>query len=231
MEHALEVASHITHPWTIAAFALVFAGWALIAAVRAKKPRVAWILAAAITILGLSPLVASTILQSRGIYHVRVVVLGLDHAPITDAHVSSSIGGEPKKVESGWEFDIPQQTRPADGKLVLFASVKEAFLNGSSALVLDQDYFPTAIIQLASNTTALLHGVVLDERRRSVAGATVSIEGYADSVTTDKMGNFTLPAHASEGQIVKVRAQKDRLIGSVSVPAGRDPVELLLKRP
>jgi hypothetical protein len=46
---------------------------------------------------------------------------------------------------------------------------------------------------------------------------------------TDNMGNFALPAHAAEGQIVEVRAQKDRLLGTMSVPAGRVPVELVVK--
>lgn len=230
-EKALEIASHITHPVTIAAFALVFAASAFGVALRAKKPQFAWILAVAILILGLAPLAASTFLESRGIYRVRVVVLGPDKSPIEDAHVSSSTSGEPKKVESGWEFDIPPQTRPADGKVVLFASVKNAFLAGSSTLVLAQDYYPTITIQLTTDTSAMLRGVVVDEHRRSIAGATVSIVGYTDVATTDDMGNFVLPAHAAEGQIVQVRAQKGQLLASMSVPAGRVPVELVLKRP
>jgi len=230
-EKALELASHITHPVTVAAFALVFAAFALRLALRARKPQLAWILAAAIIVLGLAPLGASTFLQSRGVYRVRVVVLGPDQSPIEDAHVTSSTGEKPKKVESGWEFDIPPQTRPADGKVVLFASVKNAFLTGSSTLVLAQDYYPTTTIQLTADTSAMLRGVVVDEHRRSVAGATVSVVGYTDVATTDNMGNFVLPAHAAEGQIVQVRAQKGQLVASTSVPAGRVPVELVVKRP
>jgi hypothetical protein len=71
-DQALKIASHITHPVTIAAFALVFAATALALALRAKKPRIAWVLATGIIILGLAPLAASTFLQSRGIYRVRV---------------------------------------------------------------------------------------------------------------------------------------------------------------
>lgn len=230
-EQALKIASHITHPVTIAAFALVFAASAFALALRAKKPRIAWILAAGIILLGLAPLAASTFLQSRGVYRVRVVVLGPDQSPVDDAHVSSSSGGEPKKIESGWEFDIPPQTRPADDKVVLFASVKNAFLTGSSTVVLAQDYYPTTTIQLTSGTSAMIRGVVVDDHRRSVAGAHVSIPGYADVAVTDEMGNFVLPAHAADGQIVKVRAQKDQLVGSMSVPAGKVPVELVLNRP
>jgi hypothetical protein len=45
------------------------------------------------------------------------------------------------------------------------------------------------------------------------------------------MGNFVLPAHAADGQIVHLRAQKDSLTADESVPAGSEPVELVLKRP
>jgi len=73
-EQALKIASHITHPATVAAFALVFASSAFALALRAKKPRIAWVLAAGIIALGLAPLAASTFLQSQGLYRVRVTV-------------------------------------------------------------------------------------------------------------------------------------------------------------
>ncbi len=229
-DDALRIASHITHPVTVAAFALVFAASALVVALRMKKPRIAALLAAAIIILGLAPLAASIFLQSRGVYRVRIVVLGPDKSLIDDARVSSSLGGEPKKVEGGWEFDIPPQSRPADGKLKLFSSVKSAFLSGSSELVLDKDYFPSIEIQLNRDDSAVIRGVVIDQHRRSVAGARVSIPGYPDIATSDEMGNFSLPAHAADGQIVHLRAQKDRSIVDISVPASGS-VELMLKRP
>ena len=56
--------------------------------------------------------------------------------------MTSSNGGEAKKIQGGWQFDIPSQSRPADGKLKLFASEKNTFLAGNSTLVLDKDYFP-----------------------------------------------------------------------------------------
>jgi hypothetical protein len=229
-EHALKIASHITHPVTIAAFALVFAASAFALALRAKKPRIAWVLAVGIIVLGLAPLAASTFLQSRGVYRVRVAVLGPDRSPIEDAHVSSSIGGEPKKVENGWEFDIPPQSRPADGKLKLCASVNYAFLAGRSTLILGEDYFPTAEIQLDRDTSAIIRGDVIDEHSRPVAGAHVWIPGYPDNAVTDERGNFVLPAHAADGQVVRLRAQKDQLNADISTPAGK-PAELMLKRP
>lgn len=229
-EQALKIASHITNPVSVAAFAAALALIAFCIAIRAKKLRVAWLLATGILIPGLAPLASSTFLESRGLYRVRISVLGIDKQPVNDALVISSIGGEPKKVEGGWEFDIPPQTRPADGKVILFASMKNAFLTGSSTLVLGRDYYPTATIQLATDTSAVLRGIVVDEHRRSVAGAQVSIPGYPDVAVTDNLGNFVLPAHAADGQIVHVRAQKAELAGTLSVPAGQS-VEVIVKRP
>jgi hypothetical protein len=230
-EQALKIASHITHPVTIAAFALVFAASAFALALRAKRPRIAWVLAAGIIVLGLAPLGASTFLQSRGVYRVRVVVLGPGRSPVDDAHVISSNGGEPKKVEGGWEFDIPPQSRPADGKLKLFASVNSAFLAGSSTVVLDKDYYPVVEIQLGQDTSAIIRGDVIDEHGRPVADVRVWIPGYADIAISDTVGTFVLPAHAADGQIVRLRAQKDQLTADISAPAGTAPVELMLKRP
>jgi hypothetical protein len=231
-DDVLKIASQIHDPVSVAAFVAVLAVIALMWAIRAKKPQARGalgILAFGILLLGLAPLATSTFLKSRGIYHVRAVVLGPDGSPMVDAHVSSSSGGEPKKVDGGWEFDIPPQTRPDDGKEILRASVSSAFLTGSSTVFLAQDYYLTTTIQLASDTSAMIRGVVEDERGRSVAGASVSVAGYDEAELTDSMGNFVLPAHAAEGQVVQVRAQKLALAGSLSVPAGRDPVEIIMK--
>jgi hypothetical protein len=187
-EKALEIASHVTHPVTVAAFAAVLAAYIFSIAIKKRQARVVWFLAAVILLLGLAPLLSSTYLESRGLYIVRVFALGPDKQPVEDARVTSSNGGEPKKVAGGWEFDIPPQSRPADGKLTLFASVKNAFLAGRSTLVLDKDYFPTVEISLDRDTSAMVRGIVIDEHRRSVAGAHVSIPGYPDVVVTDEMG-------------------------------------------
>jgi hypothetical protein len=230
-EKALEIASHITHPVTVAVFSAVLAAYLFSIAIKKRQSRITWLLAAVVLTLGLAPLLSSTYLQTRGLYRVRAFVLGTDKQPDNDAQVISSNGGEPKKIEGGWEFDIPPQSRPADGKLKLFASEKNAFLAGSSTLVLDKDYFPTVEVQLSRDTSAIVRGDVIDEHRRSVAGARVSIPGYSDVAVTDEMGNFLLPAHAADCQIVRLRAQKDQLAADVSVPAGNAPVELMLKGP
>jgi hypothetical protein len=229
-EKALEFASHVTNSVTAAVFIATIAAFLAWVAIRKGRSHIKWLLVVVVLILGLAPLVSSTYLRSRGLYIVRVFVLGLDKQPVEDASVTSSNGGEAKKIQGGWEFDIPPQSRPADGKLKLFASEKNAFLAGNSTLVLDKDYFPAAEIQLEQDTSAVVRGDVIDEHGRSVVGARVSIPGYPDAAVTDDMGNFVLPAHAADGQVVQVRAQKDQLVGTLSVPAGKT-VELVIKRP
>jgi hypothetical protein len=229
-EKALELASHITHPYSVAAFALVFAAIALLLALKAKKTRLAWFLAFVLLAFGLSPLAASTYLASRGVYHFRIVVLGPDGQPMNQADLSASAGGEFKQANRNWEFDLPPQTKPSDSKITFFASVKDAYLSGHSTLALTENYYPAVTIQLERETTATIRGNVVDEKGRSVAGARVSIPGYSEIATTDKMGNFFIAGHAAEGQLVSVRAEYGGKQAEVSVIAGKIAELILRKR-
>lgn len=132
-------------------------------------------------------------------------------------------------VEGGWELDIPPQARPANGKVTLSANVKDEFLKGGSTLVLGEDYYPTATIQLVAETANKIRGVVVDEDLGAVAGATVSIEGYAEVAVTDERGNFVVPVHAGKGEVIEIHAQKDQMTGRLSAPAGR-VVEVIISR-
>jgi len=224
----LKMASRIGHPAMIAGFALVIA-FIFVLALRVKRPFVAWIVAAGIVVLGATPFAASTFLRSRGVYHVQVIVVRPDQSPVDVAQVKSSNGGQLKMVEGGWELDIPPQARPANGKVTLSANVKDEFLKGGSTLVLGEDYYPTATIQLVAETANKIRGVVVDEDLGAVAGATVSIEGYAEVAVTDERGNFVVPVHAGKGEVIEIHAQKDQMTGRLSAPAGR-VVEVIISR-
>jgi hypothetical protein len=225
----LKLAGHVGHPIVVAAFAVVIAASVFALALRAKRPVIGSIMAAGIIVLGVAPFVASSFLQTRGVYHVQVVLLRPDQSPVDIAQVKSLNGGELKMVAGGWELDIPQQARPADGKLTLSASVKDEFLKGKSTLVLGQDYYPTATIQLVAETSAMVRGVVVDEDLGAIAGATVSIDDYPEVAVTDQKGNFVLPAHAGKGQMIEIHAQKGQLTGRLSAPAGK-VVEVIISR-
>ncbi len=213
----------------VAAAAFVIAASVFALALRAKRLAVGGIAAVGIVVLGVAPFAASSFLQSRGVYHVQVVLLRPDQSVADIAQVKSSNGGELKMVAGGWELDVPQQARPANGKVTLSATVKDEFLKGGSTIVLGQDYYPTATIQLVAETSAKVRGVVVDENLAVVAGAKVSVGDYPEVAVTNAKGNFVLPAHAGKGQMVKIHAQKGPLTGHLSAPAGK-VVEVILSR-
>ena len=168
-----------------------------------------------------------------GVYHVRVTVLDPRGLPLEDASVWSSIGGEPKKVAGGWQFDIPADSKPKNGKLTLFASQPGAFLAGKSDLQLGKDENPAITIQLTQDTSATVRGIVIEAASgQAISGALVSVIGYGtEALRTGEDGSFVLPAHAAEGQQVQLRVEKQGY-NPVTLwhPAGKIAVEILLER-
>jgi len=232
-EKVLEVASRLTHPYSIAAIALVFAAYVFWQASRSKGkaiPPLFFVAATAIVVLGLAPILAATYLQSRGVYRVRLTVLNPNGVPTQDAEVISP-QGEVSKTNGAWELDVAPQTRSEDAELIVSAQRKQDYLTGSTAIKLASDYYPTATIQLKPLASVLVRGAVFDDHQRPVAGATVAIEGYAETSATDKMGNFALESHAAQGQMVTLVAtsEKGGQFAKKSGPAG-DSFELVLRK-
>ena len=226
-EQALKIANHIPHPGVVAIFFLVSAVIVLALALRAKRPVVGSAAAVLLISVGVVPLAVNHTVQARGIYHIQVLLLRPDGSAIYYAQLKSSHGGEMKISEGGWRLDIPPQTRPADGKVTFSAAVNDEFLKGASTLTLADNYYPSVTIPLAAETSAKIKGVVVDEKMAAVSGATVSVAGYPEATITDSKGNFVLPAHAGNGQMVEVDAEKDGVMTHLNAPAGK-VVEVIL---
>ena len=220
-EPFLRIVGYIPYPGAIAIVSLVVAAIVFAIQFRAHRIVLASIFAALILAIGLTPFLVSHTLESRGIYHVQVYLVRPDQSPVYYAEIKSSTPGEMKIFEGGWRLDIPPQARPTDNKVTFSAAAKDDFLVGGSAVVLARDYYPTVTIPMVPDTSAKLRGVVVDEDMVAVEGAQVSIDGYPDKAITDKKGNFVLPAHAGNGQMVEVRAQKGGLIGHLTAKAGK----------
>ena len=233
MNELFRIASAIASPWSLAAYAVAAIVYILLKR-RGKVPVMAWVL---ILLLVLVPTVASVYVEvakkrseETSIYRLRVTVVDPQQVPVEDARVWSSMGGEPKIVAGGWQFDIPAASRPAEGRLTIFASVPAAFLSGKQELVLGNDYNPTTIIRLEADTSASVRGVVIDGSHNAIAGARVSVVGYeAETVITGAGGNFVLPAHSAVSQQVHLHAEKE---GYQAVsqwhPAGNEPVTIIM---
>jgi hypothetical protein len=226
-EQALKIANHVPYPEVVAIILLVSAVIVFALALRAKRPVLGSAAALLLVALGLVPFAVNHAVQSRGLYHIQVLLVRPDGSPVYYAQLKNSYGGEMKISEGGWRLDIPSQTRPADRKVTFSAAIKDEFLSGASVLTLADDYYPTVTIPLVAETSAKIKGVVVDEKMVAVSGATVSVAGYPEATITDRKGNFVLPAHAGNGQMVEVHAEKDGVMTHLNAPAGKF-VEVIL---
>jgi hypothetical protein len=141
-------------------------------------------------------------------YRVHVTVVDPQRVPISDADVQASAGDKPKKVEGGWEFDIPDASKPADGKVTISASRPGTSLFGQGVVVLDKALNPAIEILLREGkppisksvplelpnrdssssavkpappsqaTSVHVKGVVIDSSSQPIAGAWVNVVGY-----------------------------------------------------
>jgi hypothetical protein len=147
--------------------------------------------------------------EPGGVFRVRATILDPGGLPVDEAIVWSSVGGEAKRVSGGWQLDIPASTRPADGKLTVYASKAPAFLQGQTDLILDADPNPTLVIQLRKDDSARVTGRVLDASSNPVPHAWIHVVGHEqERVQTGAAGEFVLAAHAAKGEMIRLRADK-----------------------
>jgi len=226
-----EIASRLTHPISLAAFGLAIILGVL--TLTRKVPVGAWIVIALLVIGPITISAYAEIMKQRvteeSIYKVRVTVITPEGTPTDEAKVWGP--GEAKKITGGWQFDIPKGSRPKDGKLVIYASLPNRFLVGQQPIELGDDYNPHVTISLQQNHVQV-RGNVIDERNRAVAGASVTVSGYASEVVvTDATGSFVLPAHAARDEQVLLHVEKK---GYAAVeqwhPAGDFPASIMLER-
>jgi hypothetical protein len=227
MQAIFEAVAKISTGLRLAAFAI-----AVLAYLAARKTTgMLKIIVGAIVVLALVAILGSFYVESHDkVYSVRAVVLSPEKTPVDYAKVWSSQGGEPKKVEGGWQFDIPSSSISKDQKLTIYATVDAAFLRGQGDIVLASDFHPNLTIVL-QRPEVKIRGIVTDENGRAIEGASVIVVGYADEMMKTKAdGGFQLPAHAADGQQVRLHAEKSGLKPEEEwVPAGT-PVDIVLRR-
>jgi hypothetical protein len=229
-------AAKVANEWSLAAFAIAVVGTVgLIFLHRKQAPRPVQLvivsLLITVVILAALPLIARTYIEIYGVYRIRVTVEDPQGMPVNNAKVTSSIGGEPKEVDGGWEFDIPPGSRPRDGRLTLYAAITTAFLSGRTDAQLGGDYNRAAKIRLEHDRSAHIRGQVFDKRGFPVTGAQVNVAGYSPGISTGPSGQFDLPAFAADGEQVGLHVFKSKQ-GSVTEweQAGGQPVTVTLGR-
>jgi len=229
----LETAAKVSTMWSLAAFAIA-AVIIIVTRKGGRLPAAALVALVAIVLLGLTPIVGNLYLRLHtdggSVYRIRATVLGPGRmpVPVDDAKPWSSLGGEPKQVAGGWQFDIPTASRPRDGQVTIYAQRDSC--RGNTSLHLKDDFNPACTIKLICDTGAEVRGIVEDDSGTAVEGVQVSVVGYGqEAVTTTSAGSFTLPAHAAQGESVRLHAQK---LGYTSTnqdhPAGGLPATLII---
>ncbi len=216
---------------SLTAFALAVVFGVMLAWFKSRRRRIPTAFWMAVVVLVLIGVVA-TLYQPDVLYRVRVTVLSPENVPIEDAKVWSSFGGEPKKVAGGWQFDIPDASKPKEGQLSVFASKDSAFLTGRADFALGNDSNPAVIINLRRDDSARVRGQVVGKKNHAISGARVFVVGYeAEAIVTKEGGNFELPAHAALNQQVLLHAEKKGYPAApLWHPAGNMPAVLILER-
>jgi hypothetical protein len=227
-----EAAAKVSNEWSLGAFAmaaLVAMLW-LSSKQRRKYAMLAGIAFVGVVILGALPMVAGAYYASRGVYRVRITVLDDRNTPTEEAKVWSTTGGEPKKIQGVWEFDIPAAAKPLNGKFTVYAALEASFLRGHAEYTLARDFSPALTVSLSHDTSAELRGTVVDRRNRPLAGVRVWVVGFdAESAETGPDGGFRLAAHAADGQQVEIYAHTARLSVNKWCQAGNSPVTIVLR--
>jgi hypothetical protein len=233
MKEVFQYVAKINNPFSLAAFA-VAATLYLLLRKRGKIPTLAWI---CIMVLVLGAILSAAYVdvfrlrsKDASMYRVRVTVMGPNGAPVEQAQIWSSVGGEPKKVSAGWEFDIPASITPRNGKVTIFAASPPIYPSAQAELELRSDYNPTATVQFRKAELVSIRGIVINESQKGIEGVKVKAVGYETEIaTTQKDGDFVLQKHFTDGQQVLLRAERK---GYAAVeqyhPAGAEPVTIVL---
>ncbi|MBK6796402.1 MAG: carboxypeptidase regulatory-like domain-containing protein [Acidobacteria bacterium] len=232
------IVTQVTNPYSLAAFALAILLTITGAIMRSRGrniPLAVWILIPLLVAMPLGAAVFQQFVSGRdqAIYRVRISVYDPQGNPVQDARISSSFGGEPKKVEAGWQVDIPAATIPKGDKLRITAVRESSFLRGQVEIALGEERNPAVNLKLTSDATAVVRGQIVDEAsNRAIAGARVTVVGYgSEAVVTKADGNFVLPAHKAVEQQVMLQTEAKGYKGdSQWHPAGDYPAVIRLKK-
>lgn len=233
----VDAVAQVSTPIRLAAFAVTAVLALVLLQRRRVTPSIAWGGLAVVGLLAVIPLVAQALLASDArynevnlVYRLRVTVLGLDGLPSKPDRIWASLGGEPQQVSAGWMFVFPRSTLPASRAVTVYARRDETCEYGTVQHVLDSDANPEVTLTLRQDSSADVVGTVRDESDVSIPGAQVFVEGHGDQeiITTNSVGAFRLPAHASRCAQVRVTAQKEGYQSATEYVYPGNPVLLTL---
>lgn len=165
MSELFQAASRIDNAWSLAAFGVAAVVYIVLRR-KGKVPVLGWI---SILILVLVATLSAAFLDTirikahaTSLYRVRLTALGPDGAPVENAKIWSSVGGEPKRVSGGWEFEILVSVVPSDGRISFFAAAPPTYGPTQEDLVVNGDYSRTEVLHFTKAEQASIRGIVID---------------------------------------------------------------------
>jgi len=80
--------------------------------------------------------------------------------------------------------------------------------------------------------SASVHGQLVDDGDHAISGIRIGIAGRpTEAVTTGKLGEFTFPAHARSGDLIRLRVYDDSLVPVTEFYyAGEEPIQVRVSR-
>jgi hypothetical protein len=190
------------------------------------------------------PLCAAAILTAAGgaywlirlpkpdLYRLRVTTVNEETGlPMNDVRITSSLGGEPKRVDGGWEFNIPAAAISHDGRLTVYAEDDVRLLHGKGEVRLGPDPNPAIEIRLSKSFVSI-RGVVVDDQNRAVGGATVTAVAESSPTMSADDGRFEISVRPeTKSDPIRLRAEKDGYAPDEEYfRPGQDDAKLVLKR-
>ncbi|HXM50787.1 MAG TPA: carboxypeptidase-like regulatory domain-containing protein [Pyrinomonadaceae bacterium] len=131
-----------------------------------------------------------------------------------------------------WNIEIQSRNLPSDRKVTITAENKVDFLRGRKEVTLGKEANKSVTIVMTRDRSARAFGSVVDEGQKPIADALVYVIGYENEAThTGDKGQFDLPAHAANGEPIRVRVEKKGYGPEEAVNfSGNESIPIVLSR-
>lgn len=162
---------------------------------------------------------------------LHITVLDPEGSLEDDAHVTTSPGGEIRKTDGGWQAEIPSERLSSDNRVTVYAEAADKGFKGKADAEAVGGKHVAVEIRLIPPPEAEVSGRVVDESREPVSGAKVSVTGFEnEAVTTAADGLFRLPAHAPDGDQVRIRVHKQGMKETTLWHIAGEPLEIMVRK-
>lgn len=164
-------------------------------------------------------------------YTVRVIPVAPGGQPSPNTSIEVSVDALVKQVGKSWELEIPPSKLPPDRQVEIWLREDTAFLTGHASLTLDEARQERVRIELEKDHVDV-GGLLVDENNQPLKGARVIVLGYPnETFETGSDGQFLLDAHAADGEVVHLRAEKQGYQPAEEYPyAGERSVRMTLDK-